>query len=170
VSSETRISRSWLDEREGEHLECKEARSNFPFDKLVKYCAAIANEGGGRVTLGVTDKPPRAIVGTKAFPEPHRTAAQLTERLRLKIQWEERHEPEGRVLIFHVPSRPKGMPIEVNGAYYMRAGDELRPMTQDQLRRIFDETAPDFSAEPCPQSSLDDLDPAAIEHFRSMWR
>jgi len=161
--------RPWLLEREGERLECKEAKSNFPFDKLVKYCAAIANEGGGRVILGVTDKPPRRIVGTQAFLEPHRTAAQLTERLRLKIQCEERHEPEGRVLIFHVPSRPKGMRIEVNGAYYMRAGEELRPMTQDQLRRIFDETAPDFSAEPCPQSSLNDLDPDAIEHFRSMW-
>ncbi|MEK7409008.1 MAG: ATP-binding protein [Acidobacteriota bacterium] len=74
----------WLQEREGEHLECKEAKANFHFDKLLKYCAALANEGGGRFVLGVTDRRPRQIVGTQAFPEPQRTVAQLTGRLRLK--------------------------------------------------------------------------------------
>lgn len=162
--------RRWLEEREGEHLECKEAKTDFHFDKLLKYCAALANEGGGRIVLGVTDNPPRRIVGTRAFPEPERTAAQLTERLRIKVSSEEFSEPEGRVLVFHVPSRPPGMAIEVNGAYYMRAGDELRPMTQDQLRRIFAETVPDFSAEVCREAELGDLDPAAVQEFRQMWR
>ena len=35
-----------LTEPEGERLEFKEAKSNYHFDRLVEYCAALANEGG----------------------------------------------------------------------------------------------------------------------------
>ncbi|MBW2222017.1 MAG: ATP-binding protein [Deltaproteobacteria bacterium] len=44
--------------KEGESLEFKEAKNNFHFETLVKYCAALANEEGGDVILGVTDKRP----------------------------------------------------------------------------------------------------------------
>ena len=53
-----------------EHVEFKEAKSNFHFEKLVDYCVALGNEGGGYIILGVTDKIPRKIVGTQAFAEP----------------------------------------------------------------------------------------------------
>ena len=52
----------------------------------------------------------------------------------------------------------------------MRAGESLVPMTADQLKRIFSETGPDFSAEVCPTASLEDLDPKAIERLRALWR
>src|SRR5690606_18139712 len=65
---------------------------------------------------------------------------------------------------------PIGVPIAVEGAYWMRAGEDLAPMTPDMLRRIFDEAGPDFSAEICPKATLDDLDPAAIKDFRKRWR
>jgi ATP-dependent DNA helicase RecG len=159
----------WLRAREGEHLEFKEAKQNFHFDKLVKYCAALANEGGGRIILGVSDKRPRKVVGTHAFDQPERTVAGLVDRLRLKIEVEELQHPNGRVLIFRVPSRPVGMPLEVDGAYWMRAGDDLRPMTQDELRRILLESGPDFSAEIYSGATLDDLDTASVERFLSLW-
>ena len=60
---------------EGEHVEFKEAKNNFHFEKLVDYCVALANEGGGRIILGVTDKPPRKVVGTHAFDVPEKTVA-----------------------------------------------------------------------------------------------
>jgi predicted HTH transcriptional regulator len=41
---------------EDEHLEFKEAANNFHFEELVDYCVALANEGGGRMLLGITDK------------------------------------------------------------------------------------------------------------------
>ncbi len=44
---------------EDEHVEFKEAKHNFSFDKLVDYCAALANERGGKIVLGVTDALPR---------------------------------------------------------------------------------------------------------------
>ncbi|NJL72173.1 MAG: ATP-binding protein [Candidatus Competibacteraceae bacterium] len=46
---------------EHEHLEFKEANHRFDFEKLVHYCVAFANEGGGKIVLGVTDKPPRRV-------------------------------------------------------------------------------------------------------------
>ncbi len=51
----------------------------------------------------------------------------------------------------------------------MRAGESLAPMTQDMLKRIFDESQPDFSAEACRDAGFDDLDETGIEVFRNRW-
>ena len=53
---------------ETEHLEFKEARKQFDFEKLLAYCVAIANERGGLLLLGIANKPPRPVVGTSAYP------------------------------------------------------------------------------------------------------
>jgi len=129
---------------EREHVEFQEAKNNFHLEKLVDYCVALANEGGGRIVLGVTDKPPRRVVGTKAFDIPERTVAGIHERIQLKISWAEVPHPQGRVLVFEVPSRPIGHPLHYEGRYWMRAGEELVPMTPDQLKRILAEGQPDF--------------------------
>ena len=63
----------WLETKEDEHLECKEAKNNFHFENLVRYCVALANEGGGRMILGVTDQLPRRVVGSQAFADLERT-------------------------------------------------------------------------------------------------
>jgi predicted HTH transcriptional regulator len=47
----------WLNAQEGERFEFKEAKNRSSFDDLTKYCCALANEGGGRVILGVADTP-----------------------------------------------------------------------------------------------------------------
>src|SRR3989304_3599187 len=98
--------------REDEHLEFKEAKENFHFEKLVKYCCALANENGGTMVFGVTDKQPRKVVGTRAFANLERTKAGIIERLHLRIEAEVIQHPDGRVVIFQVPSRPIGMPIQ----------------------------------------------------------
>jgi ATP-dependent DNA helicase RecG len=59
--------------------------------------------------------------------------------------------------------------VALEGAYWMRAGEDLVPMTPDMLRRIFDEARPDFSAEVCHGATLSDLDPLAIEELRRRW-
>src|SRR5260370_21878110 len=96
----------WLNAKEDEHLEFKEAKANFHFEKLVKYCAALANEGGGSIILGVTDKRPRKVVGSQAFADLERTKAGLIEKLRVRIDAQEIAHSNGRVLIFTAPSRP----------------------------------------------------------------
>jgi ATP-dependent DNA helicase RecG len=160
----------WMAEPEAERLEFKEAKSSFDYGKLANYCSALANEGGGRIILGVTDKRPRRVVGSRAFLEPGRTVAQLTRSLQFRIEFEEIQHPHGRVLVFTAPPHMLGVPVQHEGIYWARAGDELRPMPPDQLRRIFDEAAPDFSAQLHPQAVLSDLHPVLIEQFRAMWR
>jgi ATP-dependent DNA helicase RecG len=159
----------WLLAQEDEHLEFKEARNRFDFEELVKYCCALANEGGGRILFGVTDRRPRKIVGSTAFRDLQQTKMGLIERLRLRVDVSEVEQPEGRVLVFEVPSRPLGVPIQYKGAYWMRGGESLVPMTPDMLKRIFDEAQPDFSAEICPGARLTDLDSRAIAVLRTRW-
>ncbi len=154
---------------EGENLEFKEAKQSYPFDKLLKYCAALANEGGGKVILGVMDRRPRRITGTRAFTQPERTRAGLMEKLRLKVDVDELRPSEGRVLVFTVPPRPVGVPIQADGIYWARQCDSLVPMTEEQLRDIFDEIGHDFSTDICPAANFEDLDPVAIEDFRHRW-
>lgn len=161
--------KEWMKSREDENLEFKEAKNHFDFERLIKYCAAIANEGGGKIILGVTDKLPRKVVGCQEFINLERTKAGLVERLHLRIDAEEITHNDGRVVIFHVPFRPIGYPIQYKGAYWMRAGEDLVPMTQDHLKKIFAESGPDFSSETCLNASFADLDPAAIKRFRAMW-
>ena len=160
----------WMESQENEHLEFKEAKASFEFEEIIKYCAAMANEGGGHLILGVTDKKPRRIVGSQAFSDLERTKAGLVDRLHLRVDAEALNLAQGRVVIFEVPSRPLGYPIPYKGAYWMRAGGSLVPMTPDMLKNIFSETGPDFSAEVCGNASLSDLEPAAIERLRTLWR
>lgn len=160
----------WLAAREDEHVEFKEARNSCSFDELTRYCAAIANEGGGHVVLGITPKLPRRVVGSQAFLDLPGAVQGLLQKVHLRIEADEVPHPDGRVVVFTIPPRPIGTPLEVGGTYWMRAGESLTGMTHDRLKRILDEAVPDFSAEVCPRATFADLDPTAIETFRSLWR
>jgi ATP-dependent DNA helicase RecG len=159
----------WLLEPEGQRLEFKEAKQRYDFENLLKYCVALANEGGGTIVLGVTDKRPRQIVGSLAFDDPGRTEAGLHQRLGHRIPVEELRLPEGRVVIVHVPTRLPGAAWQIDGCYYKRAGDDLTGMGDAELKAIVAETGPDFSAEMCAGASMTDLAPGAIALFRSRW-
>jgi len=155
--------------KEGEHLEFKEARKNYHFETLVKYCAALANEGGGKIILGVTDKRPRGVVGSQAFRQPERTRSGLIEQLHLNIDFSIVSHPKGRVLIFNVPTHPIGNPVKYKGIYWQRQGDSLIAISEDRLRCIFAEAGHDFSADICASATMNDLDTVAIENFRKRW-
>lgn len=135
----------WLTEApEDEHLEFKEAKQQYDNTKLLRYCVALANEGGGHLVLGVTDKRPRRVVGTQAFQNRGEVTARILEALRMRVEVQELMHPDGRVLVFSIPPRPAGTPLHHEGAYLMRAGEELVPMSPDQLRRILAEGGPDW--------------------------
>lgn len=140
---------AWRSERsEHERLEFKEGKQTFDRVKLERYCVALANEGGGKLLLGVEDKPPRLVVGTNAFENPAKIAEQLHIQLGFRVDVEPVAHPDGRVLVFHVPSRPKGTAYHHAGAYLMRSGESLVAMSEDQLRRIFDEGKPHWLLQP----------------------
>jgi len=160
----------WLAEPEGVRLEFKEAKQNYHFEKLVEYCVALANEGGGKIIFGVTDRRPRRIVGTAAFAEPGRTEAGLHDRLSHRIPVEEVRTADGRVLVVHVPARLPGTAWQTpDGRFLKRAGDELTGLSDAELKAMFAETGPDFSAEVCPGAGIGDLSPQAIAAFRGWW-
>lgn len=133
---------------EDEHLEFKEAKQQFDFTKLLRYCVALANEGGGKLILGVSDRVPRKVVGTRAFADLSTLKARIVEAIHIRVQVDELAHPNGRVLVLTIPSRPAGTALSYEGAYLMRAGENLLPMTEDMLRRIFDEGRPDFFSRP----------------------
>jgi ATP-dependent DNA helicase RecG len=128
---------NWLqNSHENEHLDFKEAKNQYDFTKLLKYCVAFANEQGGYLALGISDEKPRKIVGTHAFQNIGDTKSQILNKLHFRVEVHELLHPDGRVLIFEIPPRPIGQPQHLDGAYWMRSGEELVPMTPDQLRRI----------------------------------
>ncbi len=130
---------------ETQNLEFKEAKNQYDTRKLFKYCVALANEGGGYLVLGMADKPlPRPVVGSQAFPDPVATAAKIFTAIGFRVEVEEVLHPEGRVVVFQMPSRPKGTAYHYEGSYLMRSGEELVPMSEDQLRKIFAEGQPSW--------------------------
>jgi ATP-dependent DNA helicase RecG len=144
---------------EHEHLEFKEAKQQFDTTKLLRYCVALANEGGGFMVLGVSDKPPRRVVGSQAFPSQtdlNKIKAYIVEKLRIRVDAVELAHPDARVLVFIVPSRPVGQPLDYEGAFLMRAGEDLVPMTPDHLRRIFAEGQPDWFVQPAKEDASAD--------------
>jgi len=158
-----------LASEEDERLECKEAKTQFSFDKLADYCVALACEGGGKFVLGVTDAPPREVVGSRAFRNLQKTKHDLLGRLHFRVDAHEVNHPDGRVVIFDVPPCPPGMPPNHKGGYWMRSGGSLVPMTPDRIRALIAQGSPDFSAEACRDARREDLDPEAIREFRNRW-
>ena len=153
---------------EGTRIEFKAAANDYSLSRLAEYCVALANEGGGHFILGVTDQRPRLVNGTNAFSEPGKIESHLFDRLRHRIPVEEYNHEGQRVLIVHVPARLPGTVWSLDGKYLKRAGESLVGMGDSELRDIFAETGPDFTAEACP-TRLDALDPALIAEFRHRW-
>lgn len=144
--------------REGQDLEFKEAKNKYDIEKLYGYCVAIANEGGGKFILGVSDRLPRQVVGSKAFPNIDKVAQKIFTKLHFRVDVEELTHLGGRVVIFHIPSRPTGTAYALSGAYLMRSTEDTVPMSEDRLRQIFAEGKSDwFSQEAKNGCSPDDV-------------
>ncbi len=152
----------WLNApAEVEQLEFKEAKTQFDRKRVLGYCVALSNEGGGHLILGVTDSPPRQVVGTHAFAattDLNDLKILIIDKLHFRVDVTELQHPNGRVLVFEVPPRPVGQPRALDGAYLMRAGESLVPMTPDMLKRIFAEDQQDwFSRSAQANASPDDV-------------
>ena len=130
--------------KETQNLEFKEAKNQYDSKKLFKYCVALANEGGGHLVLGITDKVPRQVVGSQAFPDLVGTVSKIFQAVGFRVDAQNISHPDGRVVVFQIPSRPRGTAYHFDGSYLMRSGEELVPMSEDHLRAIFSEGKPDW--------------------------
>ena len=143
---------------ENEVLEFKEAKSSFEKDNLLRYCCAIANEKGGYLVLGVSDKRPRKAVGSKAFSNGeklNKIKHDIMMQLSIRVETQEVDYGGKRILIFDIPGRPAASPLHISGAYWMRAGESLVPMTADALERIFNEDKPDWLSQAAKEQVSD---------------
>lgn len=162
--------------RESEdRVEFKEAKKNYPFNGgshtaqedrrkcFLGYVVALANEGGGLLVLGMTDKAPHQVVGSD-FGEGKLGALEdeVYTRLAIRVRLEELFDEGFRVLVTQIPSRPVGKVLKYEGIPLMRTGDSLRNMSDEELFAILSEQEPDFSERICKGLALGDLDDNAI--------
>ena len=161
--------RELLEAQEGEHTQFKEAKNRFDFGEAAKCCCALANNGGGKLVFGISDKRPRRVVGSNAFEQPERTRMGLIEKLKISIDFRLFSHEGKRILVFDVKSRPIGLPVQYDGVAWIYEGDVLKPMPEDMRRKIYDEVGVDFSGMICAGATVEDLDETAIENFRTKW-
>jgi ATP-dependent DNA helicase RecG len=165
--------RSILQNHEDYDLEFKSSTADYSVKKIHDYCAAMSNENGGYLLLGVKDD--RSIIGTAAFIGTYNKHAHLlTEHLRVRVKVYEVETSDGRVLIYETGRHVTGVPVQVRGGtgrykYPIRDGESLVEMDQETLRSIFAEREDDWSAKIAEGVTLADLDPQALEIYRRDW-
>jgi ATP-dependent DNA helicase RecG len=148
-----------------EHRDQEERRRCF-----LGYVVAFANEGGGRLVLGMADKAPHNVVGSDfAQGKIGELEDETYSRLGIRVRFEELFENSLRVLVIHIPSRPIGKMMKFEGVPLMRVGESLRNMSDEEMFAILSEQEPDFSEKICANSTVDDLDDLAINKLKEAY-
>ncbi|MFO7730865.1 MAG: putative DNA binding domain-containing protein [Spirochaetia bacterium] len=170
---------SLIENWEDEVVEFKQAQRNYDTGKIGKYFSALANEANlhekeqGWLVFGVHNKT-RNVNGSEYRNSPEQLNAlkmQLAQGTDPSFTFRRIHEltpPEGRVLIFEIPSAPKGIPIAWNGHYYARAGESLTSLSLHKLEEIRTQTREsDWTAEIVKAAGTADLDETAVSTARN---
>lgn len=157
-------------------VEFKQARTQYNYNNgrksVLGYVVALANEKGGKLILGVTENPhlPHKISGSQAFVGREGQLEQDIYRdLQIRVLTEVLYEGENRVLVIHIGPRPIGRYLTFQDVPLMRVGEDLHPMSQDQIRTILLEQESDFSATICQNLTMQDLDPTAITILKTRY-
>lgn len=157
-------------------VEFKEAKKNFPWNGgshteqkerrkcFLGYIVAIANEGGGHLVFGISDKEPRVVVGSDfAIGKVGALEDAVYENLQIRVHIKELFDENNlRVLVTQIPPRPLGKTLKFEGVALMRVGESLRNMSDEEIFAILSEQEPDFSAKICEDLTIDDIDKDAI--------
>jgi ATP-dependent DNA helicase RecG len=168
---------------ETEVVEFKEAKNDFPFEKVGKYFSALSNEANlqGKpyawLIFGIENKA-RDIVTSK-YRDGNRAhldslKGEIANKTTNRITFIEIHEldsAEGRVVMFQIPAAPQGIPIAWEGHYYGRDGEELSPLNLEEIERIRKQVKhTDWSAVICEDATIEDLDEQAIKMARETFK
>ncbi|MGO7338076.1 RNA-binding domain-containing protein [Rhizobium leguminosarum] len=164
---------------ENEVVEFKQAGSDYDTDKIGEYFSALSNEANlrglerGWLVFGVNNKS-RSVVGSDYRKEPERLHGlkhQIAQSAEPRSTFRDIHvldHPDGRVVLFEIPSAPRGIPIAWKGHYYARAGESLTSLGLDKQDGIRQQTIDqDWTAQVVEAASLDDLDAVACDRARS---
>jgi len=168
---------------ETEWVEFKEAKKDFDFDKLGEYFCALSNEANlkgqefGWLVLGVTDKPPRRIVGTQykndrsSLNALKQGIAEKTNNRLTFIEIHEIHRQESRIVLFQIPAALRGNPTSWNGHFFGRNGESNGALNLGELETIRSQnTLGDWSVKICEEAAITDLDSKAIHFARKQYK
>lgn len=163
---------------EDETVEFKEASNDFDTDKIGRYVSALSNEANladsnsGWLVFGVRNKT-RMVVGTGYGADSKRIDGlkrQINDGTDPSITFRSVRtvaHPGGRVVMFEIPSAPKGIPIAWKGHWYGRAGENTEPLSIDKIDAIRSQShLMDWTAQTVEDAELSDLSPEAIATAR----
>lgn len=167
---------------ENEIVEFKKATNNFDSRDLGKYFSALSNEANLKnvesawLIFGVEDKT-KNIVGSNFRNNPKDLQSlkkEIADKTTNRITFTEIYElnlAQGRVVMFQIPSAPKGIPTSFDGHYYARDGESLVPLNIEKIERIRKQIIEeDWSAVICPDATIEDLEPLAIAKARENYK
>lgn len=166
---------------ETEIVEFKEAKSTFDFSKLGKYFSALSNEANLKncacawLIFGVEDKGHR-IVGTQYRPvrkDLDSLKVEIANKINNRLTFVEIYElqqPDGRVIMFQIPSAPKGLPIAFEGLFYGRDGESLVGLNIQKIETIRMQIKHhDWSADVVEGADISVLDPEAVALAKELY-
>ena len=169
-------------ESENEVVEFKEAKNDFDSRKLGKYFSALSNEANLKkvksawLVFGIENKK-HDIVGTQYRSERRKLdslKAEVAKKTTNRITFVDIHEintPKGRVVLFQIPPALKGIPIAFEGHFYGRDGEELSPLSMEEIERIRGQAnKEDWSIQVVEDAAIEDLDEEAIELARKNYK
>lgn len=141
---------------------------------ILGYVAALCNEGGGRIVIGMHDTYPHKVIGTKqCINGIGQLESDIYRDMGIRPDIYELYEDEksktGRVLVIEVPPHPVGRVFKFEDVALMRVGEELKPMDDKTFISIIQEQEPDFSEHICDGITIDDLDKDAIRAMKERY-
>ncbi|EKE10827.1 MAG: hypothetical protein ACD_15C00195G0018 [uncultured bacterium] len=162
---------------ENEIIEWKEAKNSFDFRKLGKYFSALSNEANLKnkksawLVFGIKDN--KDIIGTN-FRNDSISLNSLKSELSRDttggislVEIYETYRNGKRIVLFEIPSAPRGIPTAWKGHFYARDNEDLVPLSIEKIERIrFQSKLDDWSAKICEEADIKDLDLTAIKKAR----
>ena len=149
-------------------IEFKEAKTQYNYNNgkksVLGYVCALANEGGGVLALGIKETKPYTLVNSEAYLGRIGELEQNIYRdktIRVKVS-ELFDEHNNRVVVIKIPPRPIGKMFYHDDVALMRVGDRLERMSEEMYASIVMEKEPDFSANVCPELTVNDIDENAV--------
>jgi ATP-dependent DNA helicase RecG len=136
--------------------------------RMQEPMVAFANSRGGRIFVGISDRPPRQILGvtwTQDLLEQVQEAARSTQPpLQVEV---ERWKIDGHdIASIQVRTLARGWVQTSDGRLLVRAGPTNRALVGEELLRFVRERAADpVEDEPVPGVGLDDLRPELVRKF-----
>lgn len=162
---------------ESEILECKPwdpdpGRLKGQLREVREAVVCLANAKGGALVLGIKDGArtrKEAIVGVGDLrPDTLRRGIYDGTDPHLLVDCEELVEPEGRLLVLHVP-QGLGVHTTSEGVAKVRVGKDCQPLTGSMLaQRLSAGTEFDRTAQPLEGATVADLDPKLIEELQRL--